>query len=418
MTFQTFVRENARWLLGGLNLTFFSSLGQTFLIAMFASQIRSEFGLSHGEFGQVYMLGTLASAICLVYIGKIVDFQSIRRVSSVVIVALAGACVVMATASSVIGLTLAVFLLRLSGQGMMSHTAMTAMGRWFSSHRGRAVSVVTSGHQLGEAVFPFIIVSLMGYFGWRYLWLAGAVVLVLVALPGTLKLFAVDRTPLSESAEAQELGRQWTRREAIGDTWFWCVCLGTMTPAFIGTSVWFHQVYLLELKTWPSDAMVVGFVVLSLTSVVTTLITGQLIDKFTAHRLLPLVLGPLALGCFVLAAANSPLWLLLFMFLTGVSYGLSSSIFGAIWSEVYGTRHLGAIRAVVFAGMVFSSAVGPGLTGWLIDIGIDFDSQLWVFGWFCLAAVYLLYMTSTHLVNRVHENQATGNRSLPGTEKR
>ena len=400
MTFQTFVRQNARWLAGGVGLTFFASFGQTFFISMFAGQYRAEFDLSHGDFGSIYMLGTLSSAITLVFIGKVVDFYSVRSVASVVIVALSLACALMASVNGVLFLVIAIYMLRLAGQGMMSHTAMTAMGRWFSAERGRAVAVTSAGHQLGEAILPFIVLILFASSDWRYIWWACAAVLVLFALPFVRACFVQDRTPMGTAQAKLEIGRQWTRREAVRDPWFWLTCCGVLAPGFIGTSVWFHHKHLLEIKQWDASILVAGFAMMSLVSVVTSIVTGQLIDRFSAYRLLPLILIPLGLGCLLLAGASAPYLLLVFMFMNGICYGLYGAIFGAVWSEIYGIRHLGAIRSVVFAGMVLSSALGPGLTGWLIDKGAGFEQQLQVMGIVCLFGVLILFAVS----NRLHQH--------------
>ena len=396
-----FVRSNFRWLAGGLNLTFFSSFGQTFFIAMFAAEIRSTFDISHGEFGWVYMIGTLASAIALVFIGKVVDFRSIREVSLVVILALATACIVMASATNVPMLILAVFLLRLSGQGMMSHTAITAMGKWFNATRGRAVTITGSGHQIGEGLLPFVILAALSAFTWREIWVFCAVTLCLVAVPISRLTFQLDRKPQSDGGgENSEIGRQWTRAEAVRDLLFWIVVVGMLAPSFIGTSVWFHQVHLMDVKAWPRNTMAQGFAVLSITAVVVSLLTGWIIDKLDAYRLLPVMLLPLAVACLVLFNAESSYMLLLFMFLTALTYGLYNGIFGAIWAEIYGTRHLGAIRAIVFAGMVFSSALGPGVTGGLIDHGITFEAQLYYMGIITLGICFAFIPVTKRLHRR------------------
>jgi len=406
VTFRTFVRQNARWLAGGLGLTFFASFGQTFFIAMFASQYRTEFDLTHGQFGSVYMVGTLASAITLVLIGKVVDYQTVRRVSSVVIVALAVACVAMATAKSVATLILAIYLLRLAGQGMMSHTAMTAMGRWFVAERGRAVAITSAGHQLGEACFPFIVVAMLSFLDWRTLWWTCAVVLLSIALPLARSCFLLDRSPLGTATGNLEIGRQWTRREAVKDVWFWLAGLGLIAPSFIGTSVWFHQVHLLELKQWDSAVLVGGFAMMSFITVSMTLLAGQLIDRYHAYRLLPYILIPLGFGCMLLGLGQAPTALIGFMVLMGVCYGLYGGVSGSIWSEVYGTRHLGSIRSVVFACMVLASALGPGITGALIDLGVSFEWQLKVLGVFCLVIAVVQVPVSRHMHGYVVSNAA------------
>ncbi len=375
---------------------------------MFAGGYRTEFGLSHGEFGSVYMLGTLASAITLVFIGKVVDFYSVRWVSCLVIVGLAVACALMASVRSVPSLVVAIYCLRLAGQGMMTHTAITAMGRWFVAERGRAVSVTSAGHQLGEAIFPFIVIGLLAGLDWRIIWWACSAALLLLALPLIRLCFTLDRTPSGAPTEQSETGRQWTRAEAIRDPWFWLATCGVLAPGFMGTSVWFHQVHLLELKQWDANVLVAGFTMMSIVSVATSLLTGQMIDRISAHQLLPMVLVPLSVACFLLAVAQHGYMLLGFMLLLGICYGLYGAIFGAIWSEVYGTRHLGAIRSVVFAGMVLASAVGPGLTGWLIDYGVGFEQQLLVMSAVSFLGVVVLVPTAKRLHGHVLANAATG----------
>jgi len=371
---------------------------------MFADRYRIEFGLSHGDFGSVYMIGTLASAITLVFIGKVVDHYSVRAVAMAVIVGLSLACASMAMVNGVVALVVAIYLLRLMGQGMMSHTAMTAMGRWFVAERGRAVAVTTAGHQLGEAIFPFIVLVLLAGTDWRFIWWGCAGVLLVIALPMTKVLFIKDRTPHGASSNVLEVGRQWTRREVIKDPWFWLTCCGVLAPGFIGTSFWFHHKHLLGIKAWDASMFVIGVAMMSVISVLMSLLTGLLIDRYAAYRLLPLILIPLGLGCVLLSVAGAAYWLLVFLAMLGLCYGLYGAIFGAVWSEVYGIRHLGAIRSVVFAGMVLSSAVGPGLTGWLIDQGVGFEQQLMVMGLACLLGVMILFAVSTKLHRHVIAN--------------
>ena len=395
-----FAVDNARWLGGGMVLTFFSSAGQTFFIALFAGEIRAAHALSHGDFGLIYMLATLASAATLVALGRLVDLWPVRRVATLVILVLAAACLLMATARTLAGLLLAIYLLRLFGQGMMSHTAMTAMGRWFVASRGQAVSIVSTGHQIGEGLLPLALASLLLVLPWRGVWVGVGLALLLVALPLARATLARPRVPTAADTARGEGGRQWRRREVLGDGAFWVLCAGVLAPAFIGTSVFFHQVHLAEIKGWTSTLVAGSFTLLSLTTVVVTLLTGRLIDRFDARRVLPFFLLPLGLGCLVLWQAAHPATMFAFMALLGLSYGISSALFGALWPELYGTRHLGAIRSVVFALMVFASALGPGLSGWLIDRGTGFESQLFAMGLYCAFAFVTMLFVSRRLGRR------------------
>ena len=164
MPFIHFLRDNARWLAGGFLLTLFSSYGQTFYIALSSGGIREELGLSHGDFGWIYMLATLASAATIPFTGKLIDSMRIERYAIFVIVGLALSMLLLAHAHHVAILFIAIAALRMFGQGLMGHTAMTAMGRWFTLTRGKAVSTAALGHQLGESVMPISFVALAAAF--------------------------------------------------------------------------------------------------------------------------------------------------------------------------------------------------------------------------------------------------------------
>jgi MFS family permease len=314
---------------------------------------------------------------------------------------LAAACAVLGYAGSLPTLVLALYMLRLFGQGMMTQTAMTATGRWFAANRGRAVSVVTLGFHVGNALLPFLFVIVAGMVGWRGSWFVCAAFLVVVALPLVSSLVWKERNPQGESRPAaQREMRHWTRAEVLRDPRFYLICLGVLAPAFVGTAIFFHQVYLTELRGWPLELFASAFVVMSATTAAFALLGGWLIDRFSAVRLLPLFLLPLALSCFAAAWLTAPWAIFVFMALLGVSYGFSSTLEGAMWPEIYGTDHLGSIRSVVVAAMVLSSALGPGVTGYLIDIGVDYSLQLASMGAYALAATVLMWKVSRSLARR------------------
>ena len=397
----SFIRDNARWLLGGFLLTFFSSFGQTFFISLSGGEIRAEYGLSHGEFGGLYMLATLASAATLPSLGRLVDVCSVARTILIIVPMLALATASMAYSQSIITLLLTLYLLRLFGQGMMSHTAMTAMGRWYSARRGQAVSIVSLGHQFGEAIFPLIAISLFAWFGWRTSWLLCAATLLIIAMPMLYLLMKQEREPQKSEVKTETPHTQhWRREKVLRDPIFWRLALAVLAPSFIGTAIFFHQDYLLTLRAWPVQSFANAFILLAAVTVSCALITGQLIDKYSGVRLLPYFLIPLSLGCLTIWAVEASYGIYLFMGLLGCSYGMSSVLYGALWPELYGTQHLGSIRSVITALMVLSSALGPGVTGWLIDLEVDYPMQMLWLGAYCLVICLLMLPVRRKLLIR------------------
>lgn len=382
----TFIRDNARWLAGGFLLTFLSSFGQTFFIALSAGDLRAAFDLSHGEFGGLYMVATLASAATLPFIGRIVDILTVRATVTIVAPALALACLGMALVPSVWLLVLVIYALRLFGQGMMTHTALTAMGRWYAAQRGRAVSLVALGHQAGEMVLPPLVAALViAGIGWRSVWGAAAAVLLLVGLPLARSLMAAERVPETPRVGLAGSTRDWSRGEVLRDPAFWVMMAGVLAPAFIGTTVFFHSVYIVELRDWSPVTFAFGFTIMGAFTIGAGLLTGMAIDRFGSPRILPLFTIPLSAACFVLGTASGEWAIAAFFTLLGVSYGISQTLFGALWPEIYGSRHLGAIRSTIVSMMVFATAAGPGITGALIDGGIDLPTQMTAMGAYCVA---------------------------------
>jgi MFS family permease len=397
----TFFRHNYRWIAGGFLLTYCSSFGQTFFVSASIAEWQATFSLSHGEIGRLYMLATLGSAMCLPFVGRLVDVMPEHKTILLAMPILAFATLLAAFAPSVLALTFAIFLLRLFGQGMMTHIALTATGRWFAAQRGRAVSLVVLGHQGGEATLPLLFATIAVAYGYKTGWISAAVALLLVGLPFAYWAYSKPRTPHhTELQHKPEELRHWTRREMLHDPLFWILLTGVLAPAFIGTTIFYHQNYLTEVNGWPPQFYASSLSLLALTTVTCALICGALVDRFRASSILPFFLITLAGACFVLGASGAETSLLVAMFLLGISYGFSSTLFGALWPEIYGTTNLGAIRSIIVSAQVFSTAAGPGLTGTLIDYGIPLKTQMTWLGFYCVVAVALMTFASLRLRQR------------------
>jgi len=410
-----FIRRNFRWIAGGFMLTYFSSFGQTYFISASVSEWQAAFGLTHGEFGRLYMFATLASALCLPLVGRLVDFVQAHLMIALVVPVLAGAVLLAGYASSLPMLVVAIFLLRLFGQGMMTHIALTSTGRWFVAERGRAVSLVVLGHQGGEATIPLAFAALAIAYGYRVGWLAAAVALLVVGLPFAYWCYLTPRAlPRSASAELTAQPRvphgqpstetktslpvrDWTRQEALRDPLFWVLLTGVLAPAFIGTTIFYHQNYLTALHDWPPQFFAMSLLVMALTTVGCALMTGAAIDRFGATSILPYFLLPLSGACFVLAYSGPEITLFIVMVLLGISYGIASTLFGALWPEIYGLANLGAVRSVAVSAAVLATAAGPGLTGTLIDRGMSLPAQMVFFGGYCFLAAGAMTIASVYL---------------------
>ena len=397
-----FVRANARWLAGGFLLTMFSSFGQTFFISLSTGSIREAYGLSSGEYGTIYMVATLSSALTLTILGRIVDHYSIVKTAAFSLLLLASASALLSQSSSLIMLVLALYGLRLFGQGMMSHIAITAMGRWYAANRGKAVSITSIGFSAGLAIFPIIYINAVSAIGWRSAWVYSAMLIVFVALPLILLLFRTSRVAKNTSnvedvesfADGNVNQMQWTLSQVLRDPVFWMTMPFLLGPAFVSTAIFFHQDFLFEQRGWSVSVFAWTFILTTVISVISGLVSGIFVDKTSAASLLPMFLLPLGVGCFILAGAESTNALIAYMALLGVSMGVNATIFGSIWPEIYGAENLGAIRSFATALMVLSSAVGPGIMGWAIDLHVPLATQFVMMGMFCVVGTIVLLLCS------------------------
>ncbi len=390
MGYFQFVRRNRRFLSFGILVAFFSAFGQTFFIAVFGPDIRAEFNLSHGDFGGYYAIGTAVSGVTLIWAGKLIDRFDLRWVTAGVASLLILACVFMSIVPVAWALAPAIFALRLSGQGLMSHTAMTAMGRYFEAERGRAVSIAILGFPLGVAVFPGLAVWLSGQFGWRMAWALVALALTLFLIPVLLwllkghgarhRFFLAQTTGSTDpgmAARAQPTGRrrQWTRAEVLRDPRFYLLCFAITAPSFISTGLFFHQAHLAAAKGWSLAWLAAAFVAYTVGAIGANLAFGPLIDKYGARRLLPYYLYPLVLACLTIVFFNHPLSAVALTLFLGLTSGSGQTLVGAAWPEFYGALNLGAIRAMVMSMSVGASALSPFVLGWLIDRGASMESM-------------------------------------------
>lgn len=405
-----FIQNNLRWLAGGFLLTFLSSFGQTYFISASVSEWQAAFDLSHGEFGRLYMLATLASAMCLPFIGRLVDLVPPHNMILLMTPVLGFAALLAAYAATVPVLVMAIFMLRLVGQGMMTHIALTTTGRWFVAERGRAISLVVLGHQGGEGTLPLAFAAMAIVFGYQAGWVAAAIATIFVGLPVAWWCYRKPRVPhgkTSTETSALSTRRSWTRAEVLRDPVFWMLLTGVLAPAFIGTTIFYHQNYMTSLNDWPPQLFATSLLVMALTTVICALIAGAVIDRIGAIGVLPFFLLPLASACFALAFSGPAYSLFIVMILLGVSYGISSTLFGSLWPEVYGLQHLGAIRSITVAAAVLATAAGPGLTGTLIDQGIGLPQQVLFLGVYCVLAAVGMTLAAAALRRRINPAVAT-----------
>ena len=378
----------------GFIFTFFSSFGQSFFLGLFNSSIRETLSITHGQFGSIYASATLLSSFLLIWVGKKIDDINIFRFALYVTLLLAFSCFFFSKISSIVFLFIAVFLMRFSGQGLMSHTATTTISRYFTKSRGKALSIGWFGLSTAEFILPVLIVYLLTLTAWQNIWIFISI-LILIFLPFTsfalIKNLKFDsREHISDkNIEEQEI-KHWKRIEVLKDYRFYIICLNMLAMPWVATGVFVYQSYITESKEWGEFIIAQSFMAYSVLSVITLLGSGFLIDKFTSRKLLIFMNIPLLISMAVLVYIDISISAFIFLGLIGISNGLANVLGSSTWAEIYGVKHIGSIKALTTALMVFSTAFGTALFGILIDKGFSIEQIAMIsFGYILLSLIAL-----------------------------
>ena len=382
-------------ILFGFIFTFFSSFGQSYFLGLFNSNIRETLSITHGQFGTIYASATLCSSLLLIWVGKKIDDVNIFKFAFFVIILLSFACFFFSKISSVLLLFVSIFLMRFSGQGLMSHTASTTISRYFTKTRGKALSISWFGLSSAEFIMPVLMVYLLTIISWQKLWVIFSII-VLIFLP--IVSFLLIKNLNLDSRESQDKNikdeeiKQWKRIDVIKDYRFYIISLNMLAMPWIFTGFAVFQSFVQTSKGWGPYTIAQSFMSYSIFSVLTLFLSGYLIDKFTSRKLLIFMNIPLLLSAIVLFFFDTPIIAFVFLGLVGISNGFANILGSSTWAELYGVKHIGSIKALTTALMVFATAFGTALYGFLIDIGFTIEEIVAVSGTYISISLILLFL--------------------------
>ncbi len=368
------VRSNFKIIIFGFVFTFFSCIGQSFFIGLFNSNIRSELNITHGEFGAIYGIATLCSSLTLIWLGKKIDDLKLVNYSFLVVIFLSFAALFFSFVNGLLFLVIGIFFLRLSGQGLMAHTASVAISRFFNRSRGKALSYAWIGMSFGEFFLPIIMVYFLTFIYWRNLWQGFAIIIILF-LPifayftiKEISIFSRENKNENNFNKNIDTIKSWTRKEVLKDLKFYSILPAMLASSFIITGIVINQTFITESKDWEKFLIAKSFMIYSILTVATLFFSGFLVDKFTSRKLFPLLNVPLLLSLIVLATFDHSNSAFVFMGLMGISNGLTNVLMTSFWAEIYGVNYLGSIKALTGSLMVFSTALATTIFGILIDL--------------------------------------------------
>jgi MFS family permease len=372
MDYVNFFLKNKRLISFGFILTFFSSFGQTFLLSLYVPKIINEFQLTNSYFGGLYAIATLSSSFILVYVGKLIDNTDLRKYTMYSSFLLVISSLSLAFSSNIIMIFLGLLGLRFAGQGLLSHISNTSISKFFDKTRGKALSITSLGYSAGEGFFPILMSFVIGYVGWRNSLIINSLIVVFVLLP--FIWFALsklkERTPEIKTKKNEII---FSRKILFKDKYFYLIALNSIALPFLATGLFFYQSSLAEFKHWTIEWLSFSFIGFAIGRTIASLLSGKLIDKYSAAKLLPLYLIPFLLGLIILLFFSHIYVAIIYLTLTGISMGAGSTIKTAVIAEIYGVESLGGIRSVFATIMILGTALSPLLFGYIIDNGYSFS---------------------------------------------
>ncbi|MVA69771.1 MFS transporter [Agrobacterium vitis] len=370
-----FSSRNWQHLTFGAMLLAISSFGQTYFISISGAHFRDAFRLSDGGLGTVYAIGTFLSAVTLTWAGRLIDYTTVRAFSWAVAVLLACACGLVSFSPNVYVLLLAFYLLRLGGQGLMVHTALTATARTFPADAGKALGIIALGMSVAQATFPLAGVTMNDTFGWRASWAINALFVIAGVGVALAVLPRAGDRPLRQRRPKGQASTEPRRASLLLDRRLLMTLPAVLASPFIVTGFFFHQGRLAEQKHWDITWLAAGFVVFAIVQAISVVVIGPVIDRFGTKRILPYFLLPQAIGMLALGLLSSSWVSLVYMVLMGISSAFGSTLATALWVELFGANELARVRSAVEAGSVIASGASPVIMGLLIDAGFPLSWQ-------------------------------------------
>ncbi|WP_428242255.1 MFS transporter [Gynuella sp.] len=387
----------------GLITVFWGNFGQSFFISWFGAAIQRDLNLTATTYGLTYSAATVVSGLGIMMLGGLIDRIKIQHFVLLSSAGLFLAALFMSQVRNTSMLVLAFFMLRFFGQGLLPHTSGTAISKYFSSNRGKALSISSNGVPLGEAILPAIAVALIAAIGWQYTWLVVAMTVPFLFLPMALWLLKVS-SPAESEQTATPSGHSnhadGSRRTLLADRRFWCALPLVLMPPFSVTGIFIHQGFILEQKHWSSALFALTFTVYGVIHWCASFVTGPLIDRYSATRLFSFLGIPFAIGLFLTGALDHIYMAFVMMIMMGLGMSMMGSVIGSMWAEVYGTGNLGSIRSLITSLIILSTSASPILLGVLIDHGMTANQLLTALGTYALVSTILSLFSYRHPLAR------------------
>ncbi len=362
--------------------------GQTVVVSQFNESFTTSLGLSATTLSTAYLVGTVAAAVPLTFVGAVADRFGPRRVMFVIAVLFGLACVATGQARSLAVLTLCFFCLRFLGQGSLSMLSGHILALWYERKLGTVNGFKMVFAQGGFALSPWVAIALIGWLDWRWAYAVLGLLVWLTVLP--LAGFVLKDRPeevgqlidgdhprgTGDTAAPQHHDPAFTLKQTLATRSFWIVAGATVLSGFTGTALLFHSQPILTARGFDADLSAAMSMSWALAVAVFVLPVGWLSDRVPPRGLLAIAGLLMAASPALVIVADSVVLLCAAMSIYGVSMAIGSAVGVPTIARYFGRKHHGSIRGFTTFLGVAGTGLGPVVLGLSLDETGSFTAGL------------------------------------------
>ena len=333
--------------------------GRTQGLGLITEPMLLDLGLDRVSYANINLWATLLGALICLPIGRLFDRAGLRVATFVLTLALGGVVWAMSRiAGSVVVLFLLVLATRAIGQSALSVASITAVGKSFDRRVGMAMGVYSVLLTVFFAAAFVGVGTAVGESGWRSAWGWVAYGLLLFAAPVVLLL---REGPAGQAAgsEEQDGGAGMSLAAALRTPAFWVFAGGTSLFGLVSSGLGLFNQAVLAERGFDQPVYVKFLAATAVVGLVGQGLCGWLTLRWPMRRLLGLALLLYAAGLAALPLLSTLTQLWIFAALFGLSGGMITVLFFAVWRQAFGATHLGRIQGAAQMLTVLASAIGP-----------------------------------------------------------
>jgi MFS family permease len=366
--------------LGAAFLIIMIGIGTMFSAGVFLIPLQEEFGWSRSDISLASFLNWITFGLFSFLCGMISDRVGSRRVVIFGGVMLGLGLILSGLTRQLWHLYLTFGVLGGIGVGAFYVPLSATATRWFSSHRGLALAIVSAGNGTGIlAIAPFAR-YLISTYDWATAFMVMGVLSWVIILPAAM-LVRNSPAEMGYTAFGSEDERDKSRvssrlvpglaamtgPQAAQTPTFWLIALTHFCCCAAHSGPIFHMASFAMDMGIPKMAAATLLGLSGLTSIAGRIGTGVIADRIGAKTTLTTLLSLQALG-IVLYLWAGPLWTFLALAAVfGIGYGGVMPLYAMLTRQYFGARVMGTMYGAVFGISSLGMGIGSYLGGFFFD---------------------------------------------------